>query len=123
MKDDAFGVRNKARDVLATTNSPQAAIAIVGLLEDDRIGSKKALIQMGPVAESAVIVLLEHPDQFIQAGPQETGQRPEWYYRHVSRKGLLQNRVPPEAGRAKQTLAGFGARELTPAPAKLRSSP
>lgn len=71
LKNESFVVRNEARDVLATTDSPQAAKAIAGLLEDDRIGAKKALTQMGPVAESAVIVMLEHPDQFMRGDASE----------------------------------------------------
>lgn len=60
-------IANQARDALAETQDPRAANALVDLMQSDRFGASKALIQMGRPAEDAVITLLEHPDTFMRS--------------------------------------------------------
>ncbi len=67
LENGSPSLRNKARDALAATKNPQAAEALALLMEKDRFGASRALKQMGPVAESAVIIMLEHPEPFIRS--------------------------------------------------------
>lgn len=66
LQDESFVVRNEVRDALSMFNDSRAAEAIVGLIDQDRMGAARALKNMGPIAEPAVIGLLQHPDQFTR---------------------------------------------------------
>ncbi len=67
LQDELSGVQNEARDTLATFVDPRAAEALVRHMEKDRSGAARALKKMGPPAEEAVIVFLEHPDPALRA--------------------------------------------------------